>query len=281
VKFLNICSFELSGHFASFRKPDVNKVYLTYNNPPYAAILGIFGSIIGLSGYSPKKKHDPEVLPQFYENLSGIWFSFRPVFSKRPIFLKQMVTYNNYHGYGSDAGCFQITEQILIKPSWEIFLFDEDGKHADLIENIKNKKTVFTPYLGKNEFRAEIGELKEFEATEITDKVATQKAMKFDSIVLLNRADKHPVEKKLSKGIGFANLDLESAYISEDGYSIFENYPYALDKTFHYKFCLSAFTNWEIDTSRLMNGTRTFRIKSNDDKEGKERVINMFNGGVG
>lgn len=242
-------------------------------------ILGILGSIAGLSGYNPKRKQDIDSFPHFYQDISSIWISFHPIFSERPIFQKQMVTSNNYHGYGSDAGCFQITEQIIIAPTWKAYFYDETGQSKNIIENLRNKQTVFTPYLGKNEFRAEISNFEELEnAVEITEEVKDKKSMKFDSVTLLKKPDKHPIIKNLSKGISFEKyFEAPKSQISDDGYSIFENYPYALGKDLHYKLALSVFTNWEIDPSTLMEGTRVFRIR---DLEGKERTIQMFNGGL-
>jgi hypothetical protein len=107
---------------------------------------------------------------------------------------------------------------------------------------------------------------------------ANKKSMKFDSVTLLKKPDKHPIIKNLSKGISFEKyFEAPKSQISDDGYSIFENYPYALGKDLHYKLTLSVFTNWEIDPSTLMEGTRVFRIR---DLEGKERTIQMFNGGL-
>lgn len=284
MKTLKIYSFELSGDFATFRKPDTNTVYLTYNNPPYPAILGILGSIAGLSGYSQKRERGIGDFPQFYNNLNDIWISLHPVFPERPVFLKQMVTYNNYHGYGSNDGCLQIIEQILISPRWKIFLYDEHKHHQTLIDNLRNEQTIFTPYLGKNEFRAEINNFKELDmVTEIAEKNVP---IKIDSIVLLNPPSQvenrtfnliNPVVKNLSKGMSldeyFDSGDSQNV-ISDDGYSIIENYPYAFGNDLHYKFCLAAFTNWEIEPNTLMNETKIFKIRDN----GKEQTIQMFNG---
>lgn len=281
MDLLKIYSFELCGDFASFRKPDTNSVYLSYNNPPHPALLGFLGAIVGYTGYLPKRKKDNNALPIFYKNLSDIWLSFYPIYGAHAVFQKHMITYNNYHGYGSNDGCFQITEQILISPCWRIFLFDENDKHQDLINRLRDNLTVFTPYLGKNEFRAEIRDFKEFsEVTEISEEAKTKKAMTFDSVVLLKKQEEHPIKKNLSKGMSFADLDISSSHVSDDGYSIFENYPYALDQSLHYKLCLSVFTNWEIDPSILRNGSRIFKIRDKDEGQQKERVIQMFNGGL-
>jgi CRISPR-associated protein Cas5h len=45
-------SFNLSGNFAHFKKPDVNSyAYFTYSHIHKVALLGIIGAILGLEGY--------------------------------------------------------------------------------------------------------------------------------------------------------------------------------------------------------------------------------------
>jgi len=279
---LRFCSFILSGEFAAFRKPDVNNIYLTYNLVPYSSLLGIFGAMTNKAGYADQKGMYPEYYEYYYKSL---YVGIKPVFTKRlGGFQKHFVKFCNLHGYGSNesGGNLIITEQILIAPRWRIFLFDENDKHQELINKLKDNQTIFTPYLGKNEFRAEIRDFKQIEGiTEITDELKTKKAMKFDSVVLLKTSEQHPIKKNLSTGMNFDDLDLSSSYISDDGYSVFENYPYALGGDLHYKLCLSAFTNWEIDTDMLRNGSRIFKIRDTDEAgQINERVIQMFNGGL-
>ncbi len=278
--FLKIYSITISGDFATFRKPDTNSVYLTYNNPPVSSLLGLFGAILGHTGYIAKKKDDLS-LPEFYTILSNLWLSLSPDFDSKSVFLKQMVTYNNLQGYGSNDGNLIITEQILISPKWKIYLFDEHNKYAQLIDRLNKNETVFTPYLGKNEFRAQISDYNEFSITKeySQGELSDIKSLKYDSLVLLKDLNQKstPYKKSLSKGISLSNYlentSEDSSFMNEDGYAIFENYPYALGTDLHYKTCLSAFSNWDLDTSLIRNGTRTFKLS-----DGK--VIQMFNGGV-
>jgi CRISPR-associated protein Cas5h len=276
---LKLYSFILKGEFASFRKPDTNAPYLTYSMIPYPGLLGIFGAMAGKSGYVDQTG----TYPTYYEEYhTDIFVGIKPVFQKGTNgFQKKFVKFSNLHGYGSNeaGGNLIITEQILISPAWQIFLFDKNDQFRGFIKKISEYETVFTPYLGKNEFRAEISNFEELEnAVEITEEVKDKKSMKFDSVTLLKKPDKHPIIKNLSKGISFEKyFEAPKSQISDDGYSIFENYPYALGKDLHYKLTLSVFTNWEINPSTLMEGTRVFRIR---DLEGKERTIQMFNGGL-
>jgi CRISPR-associated protein Cas5h len=47
-----------------------------------------------------------------------------------------------------------ITEQMLIKPAYKIYLEldDKNQEHIELIDSLKNNKAVYPPYMGKNEF---------------------------------------------------------------------------------------------------------------------------------
>ena len=51
-----IIYFDISSDFGFFKKPDINKIYLTYNLPPKPVILGLIGSILGMSGLN--KQYD-------------------------------------------------------------------------------------------------------------------------------------------------------------------------------------------------------------------------------
>ena len=83
-------SFILSGKTACFRKPDVNQfAYFTYNNIHKPALLGLFGAIIGLGGYTQlndeniRNKKDKKPLnngfPEFYEKLQHLKISIIPL----------------------------------------------------------------------------------------------------------------------------------------------------------------------------------------------------------
>ncbi|MGL4991680.1 MAG: CRISPR-associated protein Cas5, partial [Sarcina sp.] len=50
---MEVLKFRLFGETAFFKKPDVNSnVYFTYGSIHKVALLGMFGAIIGYSGYN-------------------------------------------------------------------------------------------------------------------------------------------------------------------------------------------------------------------------------------
>jgi CRISPR-associated protein Cas5h len=184
-------SFKLSGKTACFRKPDVNVyAYFTYNNIHKPAILGLFGAIIGLGGYTQlhdkkeqmrvknkalkgKDKKDAEELlknldmtfPEFYEKLWHLKVSITPL-APNGYFSKKIQTFNNSVGYASFemGGNLIIREQWLENPEWQIMILDDGSEEfAKISEYLLSGKSVFIPYLGKNDHFAKIDEVETLE----------------------------------------------------------------------------------------------------------------------
>ncbi len=165
-------SFELSGKTAFFKKPDVNVyTYFTYNNIHKPALLGLLGAILGLGGYNQqfdknsqlktKKKQIHEGFPEYYEKLNKLKVSISPI-TNHGYFTKKIQVFNNSVGYASkeQGGNLIIREQWLENPKWEILLLDDNSIDRTLFDKLKdylrNYKTEFIPYLGKNDHPAKI-----------------------------------------------------------------------------------------------------------------------------
>jgi len=180
-------SFELSGKTACFRKPDVNQfAYFTYNNIHKPALLGLFGAILGLAGHiqlfnenrrieeenkSIKKKKDKIALnngyPEFYEKLKGLKISITPL-APNGYFSKKIQVFNNSVGYASKekGGNLIVREQWLENPKWKIMILDDgSNEYKKLKDYLVNRKSVFIPYLGKNDHPAKINVVNEIELT--------------------------------------------------------------------------------------------------------------------
>lgn len=172
---MKILKITLEGKTAFFKKPDVNTyLYFTYGNIHKVALLGIFGSILGLGGYNqmsmynslnPKEK---KKYPDFYEKLKDIQVSIVPKGDKG-LLDKKVQSFNNSVGYASkeEGGNLIIKEQWLENPSWDIYVKIKDEISEELAEYILNKKTVFTPYLGKNDHVATIKDIQMYEENQI------------------------------------------------------------------------------------------------------------------
>ncbi|GAX88010.1 CRISPR-associated protein Cas5h [Lebetimonas natsushimae] len=153
-------SFNLSGKFAHFKKPDVNSyAYFTYSHIHKIALLGIIGAILGLEGY----KRDLKDYPEFYEKLKDFKISIIP---KKPYFSKKMIYFNNSVGYASreEGGNLIVREQWLEKPQWEILILENETEEFKELKNrLFKKEFAFIPYLGKNDHFAKIENIKEIE----------------------------------------------------------------------------------------------------------------------
>lgn len=162
-------SFKLSGKTACFRKPDVNAyAYFTYNNIHKPALLGLLGAVMGLGGYT--QLHDKnaafkkgrlgydEGFPEFYEKLHPLKISITPL-APNGYFAKKIQTFNNSVGYASQeqGGNLVVREQWLEKPQWQIMILDDGSEsYQKLCDYLMHKKSVFIPYLGKNDHPATI-----------------------------------------------------------------------------------------------------------------------------
>jgi len=191
-------SFEIGGKTAFFKKPDVNSyAYFTYNNIHKPALLGVLGAIIGLGGHIQlhnknrdieeknkliKKKTEKLALdngyPEFYEKLQHLKVSIVPLTSNG-YFTKKIQTFNNSVGYANgmvsgksesalkerrDSSNLIVREQWIENPKWQIIILDDkSAEYTKIKEYLVSSKSVFIPYLGKNDHFANIDKVEEIE----------------------------------------------------------------------------------------------------------------------
>ncbi|MBC3798259.1 type I-B CRISPR-associated protein Cas5b [Acetobacterium tundrae] len=156
-------TFKLSGNTAFFKQPDVNTyLYYTYGNIHKIALLGLFGSILGLNGYNQQKKN--EDYPEFYQKLKTLKIAICPL-NDQGYIPKKVQVFNNSVGYYNkdkqDKPCNLIVkEQWLEKPVWQIYLLLDGLNESLLLQSLKKrmveKRFVYLPYLGKNDHYANI-----------------------------------------------------------------------------------------------------------------------------
>lgn len=230
-------SFKLSGKTACFRKPDVNVyTYFTYNNIHKPALLGLLGAVVGLGGYTQlfEKNRDlkkgssgyDDGYPEFYEKLKHLKISITPL-APNGYFSKKIQTFNNSVGYASfeQGGNLVVREQWLENSQWQIMILDDGSDEFQKIsEYLINGKSVFIPYLGKNDHPANISDV---ESVVLSD----TKGNYIDSLFI----------KDFDKLDGWARE-------SDDNPSFFQEIsPYTLQKDYHfYEYKTLVFTNYEI-----------------------------------
>ncbi len=172
---MKVLKFKLYGKTAFFKKPDVNEVvYYTYGHPHRLIIMGIIGSVIGLSGYN-KQYMEKTKYPEFYEKLQNIRISVVPPRKSKGYFNKKIQVFNNSVGYASKekGRNLIIQEQWLEDPSWKIYLDLSDIEkdiEAKIYDYFLNQKAEYMPYLGKNDHPANISDVEILEISK-TDKL--------------------------------------------------------------------------------------------------------------
>lgn len=170
---LKALEFIIGAEFGIFRKPDSQDLGLTFSFIPKSAVLGVCGAIIGLGGYKEGSK-----IPEFLSKLSDFKIGVAPYENGRPAekpFRKIFVKFTNYHGYGNADGPLICTEQLLVEPAYKVTVIADEDNHnfTDLYNKLKHEKTEFRPYLGKNEFLANMQFTGIYDARQCTDEIVS------------------------------------------------------------------------------------------------------------
>ena len=167
--------FKLSAEFGTFKVPDRQVPSLTFNFIPKSAVLGAIGAILGFNGYEQGTNS-----PDFITHLANVKIGIMPElpldrYGRTTTFRKTFVGFLNYHGYGNADGPLQIREQLLVRPSYVITVIAEKNniEFNNLIKALKSDTTTFRPYLGKNEFIANLTFLHEYEVEECTKEIVS------------------------------------------------------------------------------------------------------------
>ena len=220
--------FNLSGDFAFFRKPEYNNFdktsgshyFISFNQIPKTYLLGFLGSLLGFPSFDKKDN--------YYFLLKDLKVSIIP---EEPHFLKERHTYQDHTGklYLTKGENIIVTEELLYKPSWDVVLSEEHRYYKLIKDFLLNKKAKCHLYLGKNEFFANINDVRvvELENFEIPD---------FVEINSMFRADKLN-EKDFQETI---NPYLYKEYL-----------PFKFDDENKYEYDLFYFTNQPVKTKKI------------------------------
>lgn len=168
--------FKLSGKTAFFKKPEVNSCfYFTYGNIHKVALMGMFGAILGYGGYNQHRykteniKGYSEAYPEFYSKLNTLKVAIEPLNDKAYI-PKKVQIFNNSVGYASQemGGNLIVKEQWLENPQWNIYILLDNEEANSISEYITNNKSIYQPYLGKNDHYANISDVQVYDIKEIS-----------------------------------------------------------------------------------------------------------------
>jgi CRISPR-associated protein Cas5h len=245
-------SVDFIGEMALFKKNDANDlVFTSYNFLHKPAVLGLFGAILGFSGYA-KSGHGKN--PEYYEKLKDLKIAIQPLFNKP---LQKVITgFNNATGHANkgekkDGATWQIREQVLVgEPiiGFRVFV-KEDYRTDELKQKLKNYETSYPLYFGKNEFFAHFEEFKEYET------ISEQS----DAAIVKSLIRKNDVE--IVKGF------VGSRFTNQDNpFIIFEQLPFDFDSNGFYRKDLFAWTNYKVNMipnkfSKLKNDLEEFYVQ--------------------
>ncbi len=247
-----LISFIIYSEKGFFKKPDINDtIYLTYNMIHKPAVLGILGAIIGLEGF--KKGNQ---LPEYYQRLKSIPVGIKPVNSKNGSFQKVVITYNNTTGFASEekGGNLIINEQTLLNPSYKIYLLLDMGNEDQkkLYNYIKNQKSEYLPYMGKNDYSLwwYKDEVEEYEYEEFK----SYNDFCIDTIFIKSG----PVWSSVVEAIGRRALAEQQSW-----FFIFERLPYKYNENlFQYDITDFVYTNAKLKKNANINSENLYKIKN-------------------
>ena len=226
---MRILKFNLQGSCATFKKPHINMVQLTYSHIHKVALLGLLGAIMGKEGYRQKKAYNEEIdsikklkkeymqYPQFYQDLKNLKIAIQP---KEAYLGKSIRRFSDTTCFGNDGNTVIIDEQILINPSWNIYISEEDWNKEiinELFNRLKNKEFEYEPYFGRNHFFAEIEEVELLEG-EIFNSEDLDESIQINSLFrsdIFKELDNDKVDELIEDLDEFINL-----YKSEEYYPV-------------------------------------------------------------
>ncbi len=148
---MDVLVFRIRGPFAHFRRVYTTTSASTYSFPPRTAVIGMVGAILGVERRS--RAEHLEVLGDL--NVSVVLE--KPVRKTRiPVNFQSI----------KEKGRIQIPLEVIENPSYLLFV-SEFHMIDDLEKMVKNKESVFTPYLGISEFLAVFEYVGRFESKRI------------------------------------------------------------------------------------------------------------------
>jgi len=252
-----IISIDLRADFGFLKKPDTNDpIYLTFNMLHKPALLGIFGAILGLGGFSQAKEEEQKqpkpkrgqkvkiIFPEYYQKLKTVKVGIKPIRINKDgkedpafdgNFQKTNITYNNGVGYANlDGGNLIVTEQTLVSPAYRCYISVDSGD-PDLLDCLQRNKSEFIPYLGKNEFSLWWDNFQEYEfAKFVPDNIS----FKISTIFIK--------EEPIKDGKQMQTAFSPSA-VSNSRFMLFENLPVSYNEELvQYEYRSFGYTDWEL-----------------------------------
>lgn len=169
MSYKDLLIFDISSEYGHFRKFNTTTSPLTYSVPTRPAIAGLVGAIVGIErevGHGKFKKGSPK-LPELLskENAAIAVQLLSPVKKSNVAFnLVSTKNFNDYYNVnkrkkdGTIDNSYRRTQiefELLKLPKFRVFIaWNSELYFNTLVENLKNNRSHFTPYLGLSQFTA-------------------------------------------------------------------------------------------------------------------------------
>jgi CRISPR-associated protein Cas5h len=193
--------------------------------------------------------------PEFYKKLKHLKIGIKPPPENFP-FNKIMNKYNSRNSYyytNENDDTANISEQLLIRPTYRIYVYDEDNKIlGELVRRIQSNNPIFMPYLGKNEFVISLNNLEILSDV----KPLTETPKQIHSIFLKSKNNEYKHNTKIDK----KKIPGEDGTVMisglPSGYKFVEQYPISYSDEMHYVLHMAEYTSRsdEISTADLEKG---------------------------
>ena len=151
MKYSNVIEMDIWSNFGCFRKPfSTTGGIKTYLIPPKTSIIGLIGAVLGYE-FNDFNSLEDDVKEYKIESLFDIKISIQPLFDLKT----KQVIFNRVSGDINNINIENIRQDVLIKPYYKIFVCFPDilsNEEKIFINRIKNSETIYSLYMGKNEF---------------------------------------------------------------------------------------------------------------------------------
>lgn len=185
---MDFLKFIVSGDYAAFAKPTKNtKCIYTFQHIHKIAVYGIIGATLGFNSYETAFKKYPE----FYDKLKDVRMAIIPsktAYKK----LRYPLDVDDKRRVKSKGRI--VEKQLLINPSWTIYIPMSDPYISDFAKSLMDNKTVYERFLGSRECKAIISNISRIVLPEQTIRF-TNSIVEFDKIKF--SPDDKPFEEKM------------------------------------------------------------------------------------
>ncbi len=275
-----LISVDMSALFGHLKKNDMNEgLSMTYTYLHKPALLGIFGAIVGLGGYSQAYSEQENVkvkkgekksirLPQYYTAFRHLRLSVGLPDITRGTFAKTVIGYNNSVGYANNGMTLQINEQTLVQPEYRVYveLDIEQELENRLYESLLVGQCEFIPYLGKNDFSLHWKNPIEYDYQLLSRKndirISSLFLRKDSSVKQMRDEDEWDYEDAIPDDLPKPN-----------SFMFLETLPHCYhDQTGHYITRQFAYTNWNLKLEDDSQPRHLYEISTN----GSSTVIQLY-----